>query len=89
MARISFIRQSLIIQSDNAVEDSDLLGPGATFTNAPPYFDLETVLELCLIPIKIYIIAKSGEIITMDDNGNVASLMIENAWVSLPGCKSH
>ena len=85
MARISFIRQPLIIQSDNAIKDSDLLGPGAAFTDASPYFDLETILELCLIPIKIDIIPEGGEIITMVDNGNVASLMIGKSWVSLPG----
>ena len=77
VTRISFVYESFSCQFDTSIEATDFVGPCAALPNAPTNVGLEMLSELLFVVIQVSISAKRREVVTMDDNTNVAGLMVK------------
>ena len=66
MPRIRFIRESFICQSEDSVEDLNLIAISSR-AHAFAHFDLKMSRELGLVPIQIGLHAERIEVVSMDD----------------------
>ena len=64
-------------QLDASVEDSDFVGPCAALPNAPTNLKPEMFGELLFVVIQVSVCAKRCKVVTMDDNTDVTSLVIQ------------
>ena len=87
MARIGLIPKAFLIDSHNAIEDPNFLGPGATFTQTAPDLDLKRLLKLGLVPIKVKVGTQGGKIIAVNNNRNVTGRVMKNTRVTGTGDK--
>ena len=63
----------------------NFMGSCSPFTQTSSHLDLESLLEGGLLPVEVLISAKRSEIISMDDDGDLAGLMVEDTWVRSAG----
>ena len=87
MTRISLIYESFGGQLDASVEDSDFVGPCAALPNAPTSLKLEMFGDLLFVVIQVSVSGKRREVVTMDDNTHVTSLMVNAARIGAPVVK--
>ena len=88
MSGVGLIGEAVLIHRNDAVQDPDLLRAGASFSETSTNFDLERLLELGLIPVEIIVKSQSGEIVTVDDDGNVSVGMVKDARIAASGDKT-
>ena len=67
MARVGFIFEATFSDSNDSVQDPDLVRPSAAFAKASTNLDFKRLSRCLLQLVKILVVAKGREIVPMDN----------------------